>query len=143
MIELNTNDLGTRPEVTIDGTIYVVRQEGAGDSMKINEILRDTKRVQEEFKKSKSNEETSKDYDNLIELQSRAIKIVAARYDDKGDGSKSFDLISRLSHKERALLEEKIFGNSGDSLVALADVEKTVKEETEKQDESKAVPATN
>lgn len=146
MLELNTNDLGTRPSVMIDGHPYTVRQEGAGDSLKINELLRDTKKVQEEFTKSKSKEETSKDLENLVDLQSRMIKIIAARYDDGGDGSKSYDLISKLSNQERMLLERKIFGQNGESLVALDEVEQVLKEETEKKavdDETKEVPTAN
>lgn len=126
MLELNTTDLASRKKVKIDGHIYTVRPSGAGDDMKLNMVLAQLKKLAEKADKNKN--ETAKDITTIAELQKQAIKVVSDRYDDGGDGSKAFDLITRLSPTDRYALEAQIFDlvplEEISSLDTLAEIEK-------------------
>lgn len=106
MIEINTNKLATRKFVKIDGHDYTVRKLGAGDELAISQIIRTLNRLQD---KAKDGTFTAKDEAKFTELQERSLKIYAATFDDGGDGSKSLELISRLSYDERTEVYDLIF----------------------------------
>lgn len=131
MLELHTKDLDSRKQAKIDGHVYTIRPAGAGDDMKLNVVLAKIKANAEKVTRKKV--ETAKDIAEVAELQAEAIRVVSARYDDGGDGSKAFELISTLSPVDRYKIEEQVFDlvplESIASLKTLEKVEETKKAE--------------
>lgn len=135
LLEFNTKNLETRKRVKIDGHEYSVRPAGAGDDMKMNIVLAKLKKLDEEIVATKR-DTTAKDYEAIALIQKEGIKIVSDRYDDGGNGTKSFKLISSLAGIERIELEKHIFGlvalDSIASLEGLDEVEAKAQEAIEK-----------
>ena len=128
-MELNTRDLSARKSVKIDGHDYVVRREGAGDDMRLNTVLAQMRKLVDSVSKK---EESYKDLLSLAELQADGIRVVSRRYDDGGDGTKAFELISNLSGDERVEIERQIFGEPLGEALAILD---KIDDEAKKADE--------
>ncbi|WP_439946511.1 hypothetical protein [Streptomyces sp. BBFR109] len=110
MIDISTNKLSGRKKVLIDGQEYVVRRLGAGDELAISQILRQLNKLQKKLTAPDlKSEQEAKFEEELNVLQERALKIYADTFDDGGDGSKSMELVSRLTYDERTELYDMIF----------------------------------
>ncbi|UNQ40949.1 hypothetical protein MPC38_06775 [Prescottella equi] len=106
MIEIATSKLSSRKKVLIDGHDYTVRKLSAGDELAISQILRKLNRLQE---KAKAGIFSAKEEEEFNALQEQSLKIYADTFDDGGDGTKSLELISRLSYDERTEVYDMIF----------------------------------
>lgn len=107
MLEIQTAKLSSRKRVLIDGTEFTVRKLGAGDELALSQIIR---RTQELLKKAeKNNDLTDKEQADLLDMHKQSLAIYASTFDDGGDGSKSMQLVEKLSYEERTLLYKQIW----------------------------------
>lgn len=103
-LTISTKDLKSRKNVEIDGHHYIVRRFGAGEQLSLNQLLREANKVQD-----------SGDEDKALSIFGQVIDIFAGVFDDGGDGSKSRELISRLSQEEIEELFKQIFPEESDA----------------------------
>lgn len=97
---------------TSDGTIYKVRKMGAGEQLAWSQDLRRIDRLQ---KKAKTREGLSKeDQEEMFRIERRSTENTAKLFDDGGDGTKSLELVNKLSDQSLADLLEQIWSEPND-----------------------------
>ena len=126
---ISTNDLGTRKVVNIDGHDYTVRKLGAGEDLDVAQITRESITLLEKATSENWGEEEAK---QLETLKAKALDIYTRTFDDGGDGSKSRELMSRLSDEERNKLYAMIFPPAYDM-----DIIKDMSDAVEEQEKQK------
>lgn len=107
MISISSNDLGTRKRVKIDGIDFTVRKLGAGEELDLSQIARQTLKLLERLSDNKEwKDSDSLEFDGL---KKKSLEIYAKTFDDGGDGSKSDELVKRLSDEERNNIYRQVF----------------------------------
>lgn len=101
MLEISTGK--NRKEVNIDGHVYLVRKPGAGEQLTISQAMRELNKY--EGRTDLTDDEEGK----AIDLSQKIIDLMAACFDDQGDGSKSRELINSLAPDELQNVLAEIF----------------------------------
>lgn len=129
MITINLNDVREVVEVTIGDHVYNVRRMGSGEELEASasmrragELIGNISRLQAQYLKATSDPDNidEKEMDKLTKKVQKAADSLEAEqlyqfnayvklFDDGGDGSKSRELLSMLSHEDRKKLLEDIF----------------------------------
>lgn len=107
IISISSNDLGTRKKVQIDGVDFTVRKLGAGEELDLSQIARQTFKLLDKLTDSK--DWSDEDAALFDDLKKRSLAIYAKTFDDGGDGSKSTELVERLSDEERNAIYRQVF----------------------------------
>ena len=107
MIEFSTSSLSSRKRVKIDGHVYTVRRMGAGEELDASTVIRELKKLSSRI--NKSNNYSEKDMELYDKLQARSLDIFVGLFDDGGDGTKSRELIGKLSFEDRTEMVKQIF----------------------------------
>jgi len=139
MLELNTSDFGLQVEVKIDGHPYRVRRLGAGEELKLGSLLRKMRKLLREMAKPEvSDQRTDQIEKEVDDLEQESIRVIALTFNDGGDGSKSLDLISRLSHEDRTTMIRKIFAGVPSETENPEDIEDAGEDTTDSSSESES-----
>lgn len=110
MQKISTNALTTRKKVEIDGHPYTVRKFGAGEQLRLNQLLREADNFSKKLEKTEA--ESPELEQQVIELGEQIMNMFVVLFDDGGDGSKSRALIESLSQDEAQELFRQIFNGS-------------------------------
>lgn len=108
MLQITTSNLKTRKKVEIDGQPYTVRKLGAGEQLTLSQYMREIKKLD---KKEKAGTLTDAEEAEALKMTEDTMNIMAACFDDGGDGSKSKQLVKSLSVDELQAVLDEIFKN--------------------------------
>lgn len=110
MLQISTSNLKDRKKVEIDGHPYTVRRLGAGEQLTLNQLLRQSKKL-EELSKTSDIDQTKFD-----SISSKIMELFTGLFDDGGDQSKSKSLVASLNESEVQELFSQIFKDDFDGL---------------------------
>lgn len=106
MLQINTDSLKNRKKVEIDGHPYTVRRYGAGEQLRLNQLVRQANKLKV---KEQAGTTTEADEVEAEMLAKQMIDIFAGLFDDGGDGKKARKLVESLSQSEVQELFAQIF----------------------------------
>lgn len=107
MQKISTNSLTSRKNVEIDGHPYVVRKFGAGEQLRLNQLLREADGLEKELKKA--TEASPAQEQQLADLGEEIMALFSNCFNDGEDGTKSRTLINSLNQDEVQELFNQIF----------------------------------
>jgi len=112
MLEISTNNLKTRKQVTIDGNVYTVRKFSNLEQLDISQYKRRSEKIQEIIKDIKDEAEIEKLEVEADYMARKLNDMFVGLFDDGGDQLKSRALVESLDYEGLIEMLGVIFENA-------------------------------